>query len=147
MMRPIKLVWGAAFLTLAGCASIVEGTSQEVSMQISPDTAVCKLSQKGNVIATIDDGGGPVQIPKSKDAVSVECTAVGYEKQVMSIDSSASGWGIVGCFLIDLCVTDYSTGALNKYPTSINVRLHKADVAQASANSPSTAEQPSNAEK
>ncbi len=30
---------------------------------------------------------------------------------------------MVGCIFIDLCITDYSTGALNKYPTQITVAL------------------------
>jgi hypothetical protein len=71
----------------------------------------------------MDKGGGQVQVPKSRDDISVECAAPGYEKQTMNIESSASGWGVVGCFLIDLCITDYSTGALNKYPKTISVKL------------------------
>ena len=37
----------------------------------------------------------------------------------------ASTMGVIGCFLIDLCITDYSTGALNKYPESVKVTLLK----------------------
>lgn len=129
-----RLVRLVAFLcmgaALVGCASIVEGTDQTVNMQISPDTAVCKLSQKGSVIATIDKGGGQVQVPKSRDDIAVDCAAPGYERQAMNIESSASGWGVVGCFLIDLCITDYSTGALNKYPKAISIKLRQIASAQ-----------------
>lgn len=118
-------------VALAACASIVEGTDQTVNMQVSPDTAVCKLSQKGSVIATIDKGGGQVQVPKSRDDISVDCDAPGYDRQTVNIESSASGWGVVGCFLIDLCITDYSTGALNKYPKSITIKLRQTALAAA----------------
>jgi hypothetical protein len=119
---------------LSGCASIVEGTDQTLNVQVSPETAVCKLTQKGSVIATIDKGGGQVQVPKSRDDIAVDCIAPGYERQAMNIESSASGWGVVGCFLIDLCITDYSTGALNKYPKSISIKLRQQ--ANANPNSP-----------
>lgn len=119
----------AATMLVAGCASIVEGTDQTLSMNISPKSAVCTVSQKGDVIATLDNGGGQIQVPKSKDDLDIDCAAVGYDRQTMSIESSASGWGVVGCFLIDLCITDYSTGALNKYPKTITVNLRQQAVA------------------
>ena len=114
-----------SMIFLASCASIVEGTDQTVNFNISPNSAVCAVTQKGNTIATIRDGGGQVIIPKSRTDLSIRCQAEGYKKQSLSIESSASGWGVVGCIFIDLCITDYSTGALNKYPKSININLQK----------------------
>ncbi len=55
----------------------------------------------------------------------MSCSADGYQKQNLTIESSASGWGVLGCFLIDLCITDYSTGALNKYPKSLKIALQR----------------------
>lgn len=124
---------------LSGCATIVEGTVQYVDIQISPDAADCEISQKGSIIATIDDGGGEVQIPKSRHAISIKCSAEGYVRQKLKIESSASGWGIVGCFLIDLCITDYSTGALNKYPKTITIKLKRKRKAMSSAIEPPAA--------
>lgn len=119
----------AIMLLAAGCASIVEGTDQTLNMNVLPKSAACTISQKGDVIATLSNGGGQVEVPKSKDDLDIDCTAPGYERQAMSVESSASGWGVVGCFLIDLCITDYSTGALNKYPKSITVNLRKQTLA------------------
>ncbi len=118
-------LWIVALLLIAGCATIVEGTDQYIDVQLSPDTAFCDISQKGSVIESIDNGGGQVEIPKSRHDIFFECSAEGYQDQKYSIESSASGWGVVGCFLIDLCITDYSTGALNKYPETINIKLKK----------------------
>lgn len=110
---------------LSGCATIVEGTNQTINVQLSPDTATCQISQKGSIIATVGNGGGQVLIPKSRTDLLFLCSADGYQKQNLNIESSASGWGIVGCFLIDLCITDYSTGALNKYPKSLTIALQR----------------------
>lgn len=110
---------------LSGCATIVEGTDQNINVQLSPDTATCQISQKSSIIATVGNGGGQVSVPKSRKDLLFSCSADGYQKQNLTIESSASGWGIVGCFLIDLCITDYSTGALNKYPKSLNIALQR----------------------
>ncbi len=110
---------------LSGCATIVEGTDQKINVQLSPDRATCQISQKGSIIATVGNGGDLVSIPKSRNDLLFSCSADGYQKQNLTIESSASGWGVLGCFLIDLCITDYSTGALNKYPKSIKIALQR----------------------
>ena len=110
---------------MSGCATIVEGTDQTMYFTISPEEAVCTLSQKGHSIATIGNGGGQITVPKSKGDIAVDCTAEGYQRQRVSLESSASGWGVVGCIFIDLCITDYATGALNKYQDSVMITLPK----------------------
>jgi len=109
---------------LIGCATIVEGTDQTINVQLSPDTATCQISQKGSIIATVGNGIDQVSIPKSRKDLLFSCSADGYQKQNLTIESSATGWGVLGCFL-DLCITDYSTGALNKYPKSLNIALQR----------------------
>ncbi len=109
---------------LSGCATIVEGTDQTINVQLSPDTATCQISQKSSIISTVGNVGGQVSVPKSRNYLLFLCSADGYQKQNLTIESSASGWGVLGCFL-DLCITDYSTGALNKYPKSVNITLQK----------------------
>ncbi len=43
------------------------------------------------------------------------------------VESTASTMGIIGCFLLDFCITDYSTGALNKYPEAAKISLLRDD--------------------
>ena len=117
------LLIGMMVIGMSGCASIVEGTDQTMHFTISPEEAVCTLSQKGYSIATIGNGGGQITVPKSKENIAVDCTAEGYQRQRVSLESSASGWGVVGCIFIDLCITDYATGALNKYQDSVMITL------------------------
>ncbi len=119
-----KLLTLVAAVLLSGCASIIEGTDQYINVQLSPDTATCQISQKGSIIATVSNGGGQVSIPKSREDLLFSCSADGHQKQNLTIESSTSGWGVLGC-LIDFCITDYSTGALNKYPKSVNITLQK----------------------
>jgi hypothetical protein len=110
---------------LTSCASIVEGTDQTIGFNVTPETATCNVLQKGRTIGTLQNGGGQLNVSKSRKDLRIECVAPGYKKQVINMESSASGWGIVGCFLIDLCITDYATGALNKYDKAMTITLAK----------------------
>lgn len=115
-----------AIVALVGCATLVEGTDQVVTVQLSPDHASCDVIQKGLLITSVTGGTSSITIPKSKDDIRFECAADGHNSRHLSMVSSASGWGVIGCVLIDLCITDYSTGALNKYPSSITINLSKS---------------------
>lgn len=113
----------AGSLALASCASIVEGTDQSIAVNLSPENASCRVIREGSQVASISKINRFLNVSKSKHDLIIECRAEGHHDETISIESSASGWGVVGCFLIDLCITDYATGALNKYPKSINIAL------------------------
>ena len=108
---------------LYGCASIVEGTEQTLFVELSPKEAVCDVQREAVTIGRVTGSNPSVNISKSKNDLIFRCNAPGYKEQFVKIESSASGWGVAGCFLIDLCITDYSTGALNKYPETLSISL------------------------
>ena len=110
---------------LGACATIVEGTSQEFIVNVSPDSAYCQLTRKGVPISSINGGKNLITLEKSRNDIIFDCTAPGYEQELIKIESSATGWGVVGCIFIDLCITDYSTGALNSYADSVNISLKR----------------------
>jgi hypothetical protein len=117
---------GAFFLmaiSLSGCASIVEGTDQSIRVRLSPDSATCRVTREGEQLASISQKEPFIKVSKSKNELEIECRAPDHIVENITIESSASGWGVVGCILIDLCITDYSTGALNKYPEEISIVL------------------------
>ena len=110
-------------LTLSACATIVEGTDQSITVYLSPEDATCDVYREGARLTRISKDNKFLNISKSKNELVIECEAPDHYDETIMLDSSASGWGIVGCFLIDLCITDYSTGALNKYPETVNITL------------------------
>lgn len=122
-MKRCGVMGACLFLVLAGCASIVEGTDQTVYVHLNPQDAACDVHREGLPIARVSGDNPYLHLSKSKNDLTLTCKADGYQEQVLMIESSASGWGVAGCFLIDLCITDYSTGALNKYPESITISL------------------------
>lgn len=116
-------VVGLLGIGLSACASIVEGTDQSIAVDLSPENATCAVHRDGTQISTISKQHRFINISKSKNDLVIDCQAPAHHDETITLESSASGWGVVGCFLIDLCITDYSTGALNKYPESINITL------------------------
>lgn len=123
--------------SLYGCASIVEGTDQTMVVKLSPEEATCDVTRKGVSVATISGSNRMLNVSKSKNDLLFTCNAPGYKEQFVKIESSASGWGVVGCILIDLCITDYSTGALNKYPETLTISLSPSDARPGTTRQPS----------
>jgi hypothetical protein len=126
MVLPSRMIFGAFLLLaihLGGCASIVEGTDQSIRVRLSPDSATCSVTRDGEQLASISQKEPFIKVSKSKNDLEIECRAPDHIVENITIESSASGWGVVGCILIDLCITDYSTGALNKYPEEISIAL------------------------
>ena len=62
--------------------------------------------KKGNQITSVPGRTSVITIPRSKDDIRFKCSADGYQTRDLRMVSSASGWGVVGCVLIDLCITD-----------------------------------------
>ena len=118
-------------LALAGwissCASIIEGTDQVVDFSISPKTVTCEIKQKGKTLGTLKDGGGSIRVSKSFTALTADCMAPGMVRKSFKFESSPSRWGIAGC-LLDLCITDYTTGAFNKYEEEVSIKIRNNDL-------------------
>lgn len=113
---------------LTGCASIVGGTSQPLSVEAraagAPVTgASCKLSNdKGTWFVTTP---GSTTVHRSAEDLAVRCDKEGHAPGIVNAKSSTKGMafgnllfgGIVGG------AVDVSSGAAFDYPTLINVEM------------------------
>lgn len=115
----------ASGLLLAGCSSIIEGTTQEVFVNTNPPRAACDFLREGQRIARVDPTPGAATIKKTKHDIVIECTLAGYEKATYHNKSDAAqatfgnivlgggiGWAI-----------DSASGADNKYTSPVNLTL------------------------
>ena len=125
LKRVALVVLLAATLGTGGCASIVEGTSQTVTVNTNPGQAMCELKRGGMTVAVVNPTPGSVTVEKSKDHISVLCSKEGHESaggvlssefQAMTVGNLLFG-GIIGV------AVDASSGAMNKYPSSVTVML------------------------
>jgi hypothetical protein len=115
----------ASFL-LTGCASITSGTSQTLIFNISPTEARCELTRTGDGrLGIVTSKNTSIEVSKDKDDILVVCNAPGYIQDTQRIVSSATTAGVTGV-LLDFGITDMITGAMYKYPQSINISLEKS---------------------
>jgi len=120
----MKLRWFAISVAsglLASCATIVEGTSQDIQLSATPASAACDAYLQGKLIGSYDSRRQTMTVRKSKNNTEIRCAAPGYRDKLVTIVSEASAWGVVGALTLDFGLIDYSTGALNKYPASLQI--------------------------
>ena len=149
--RIARLIWPLiAILPAAGCASIVDGTSQVLSVQTIADGqpvsgAQCSLkSNKGTWFVTTP---GTVTVHRGYDRLHLKCDKSGYQPGMLAVASSTKGMafgnllfgGVIGAGV------DMSTGAAYDYPKLITVPMQPTPAATASVSAnpaPQPASQP-----
>lgn len=118
--------------TLQGCASIIDGSTQSVSIVPMRDgqvysKATCTASNKKG--SWVTSGGGAVTVKKASDALQVKCTdPQTTEASFSSAPKSTNvGWAVANFFLWDLCtiscIIDFSSGSIYEYPSQIQVPM------------------------
>jgi hypothetical protein len=120
-------------VSLSGCATIIQGTSQDIAITTPPVTgASCILTSKeGNWVVV---SPGVAHVEKSKEDVLIKCTKDGYQEASAVIPSDFQAWtvgNIVAGGLIGVGV-DAATGALNEYPKGFAVPMQAVPGAPAS---------------
>lgn len=116
-----------AVAALSACSSIVEGTSQELIINTTPEGANCALQREGQTIGRVSETPGGITIKKSKHDITVVCTKKGYEKATFFNKSEVAG-ATVGNILLGGGIgwaIDSANGADNKYTTPMNINLNK----------------------
>jgi len=111
-------------VAVSGCATIVKGTSQVVSVSTPPATgANCVLTNpEGSWTITTP---AQVKVSKSKEDLVAKCTMPGYQDATQRIASSFQSW-TAGNVLIGGVIgigVDAASGAMNEYPTTITIPM------------------------
>jgi hypothetical protein len=123
----------AACALVAGCASIVDGSTQQVTVGSSPDGAACIVSNEVGRWPVV--APGTVTVQKSQSVLTVRCSKDGWKDGVSYAAPRMSSMAAVGAMmpyvgLIDAAV-DASSGAAMKYPDTVLVILKPMQAAQA----------------
>ena len=114
-----------AALCLSGCASVIEGTSQEIKVVTNPPGANCAFVREGSVIARVEQTPGAVTIKKTKHDITLKCTKSGFQEASYLNHSGAAGATFGNIILgggIGWAI-DSASGADNKYDGVVNVTL------------------------
>jgi len=130
----------ALLALLPGCATIIEGSSQSVTVATTPPGAHCDVSRAGEHLGTVDPTPGSLHLDKSKNDITVACKETGYQPASVTETPKFVGTtfgNIVAGGLVGVAV-DAATGANYVYPEQVKVQL--APLVPASAVSPVPAE-------
>jgi hypothetical protein len=123
-------ICGLSALSAAGCASIVDGSKQTITVSSSPDHADCTLSRNGIAIAHVASTPGTAEIEKTHDDILVACSKDGYQSgntpDAADVDAVVFGNLILGG-LIGITI-DAATGAADKYDSEVHVTLAQRSV-------------------
>jgi uncharacterized protein YceK len=117
----------SCFSLLSGCASIVDGTSQNVSVETPPVTgAACSLKNDKGSWQIVSTPGSAV-VHKSTQPIFIHCQKKGYKTAYQNFQSSTKGiiagnavfGGFIGAGI------DAADGAAFDYPPTMIVPMKK----------------------
>ncbi|MBP0494125.1 hypothetical protein [Roseomonas indoligenes] len=133
MLLRLTALLGLVFLS--ACATITTSPSQDLTVLTEPAGAACQMERGGQPVAQLAQTPGTVRIGKSTRETTVSCTKEGHlpaqavlspEFQPVVLGNILIG-GIVGL------VVDASTGAIAKYPDTVQLTLVSAGFASPEA--------------
>lgn len=126
MIRLASLLMLTALLP--ACATILEGSSQEMTVDTSPAGANCSFDRKGDHLGDIAPTPGSLKLEKSKNDLSVTCAKPGYATATVMQQPK-----FVGTTFLNLLVgggigfiVDASSGANFVYPAQVKLDLAPA---------------------
>lgn len=127
-MRTPTFTLSVIALALTGCATIVEGTTQTITIKSHPEDAVCVAARRDELnLATTTRSGQTITIEKSRRPLSIGCAAPGYTSDYVVVESAVSDWGAAGVALTATGgLVDWATGAQRVYPDTVTVILKPA---------------------
>jgi len=126
MIRPLGgFAVIAMMAAVSGCASVMSGTSQTLTLDTIPSGADCSLSRKGLIIGRVNPTPGAVYVQRTHDDITVSCTKEGYQTgsflNKSGLEAATFGniilGGLVGVFV------DAASGANNKYDEKVRIVL------------------------
>lgn len=110
----------------SGCSTIIEGTSQIITVNTNPSGATCALERMPEgVIGQIANTPAGVTIKKTKYDIVIKCNKPGYQEATYFNKSGAAGatfGNIVAGGGIGWAI-DSASGSDNKYDSPVNVTL------------------------
>jgi hypothetical protein len=115
----------AAVALCSGCATLVKGSTQTITVNTEPAGAICTLARDGKTLAIINPTPGSIPVEKASGPISVLCRRSGFEDAAGTLASefqSMTFGNILFGGLIGI-VVDAASGAANQYPDAVTITM------------------------
>jgi hypothetical protein len=122
MRNRIGIIVLAVAVPLMGCATILEGDTQEIAMKVTPEDAQCLGWRHEQMVGIYRPLFQEMTVSKSKDDLLITCKAYGYQDVRLRLTPSRSEWDVTG-----LNAFDYASGALSHYDGTVTIVMAKVD--------------------
>jgi hypothetical protein len=139
-MKRLMAATVAAF-ALSGCASIINGQTQAVTIQSVPDGAALTVTNSAG--QKIHTGTAPATLTLKRGAgyfksesYTVSFSKDGFDAKELTITATMSGWyigNILAGGLIGMLAVDPVTGGMYVFPDQVNATLDATKAAASSA--------------
>lgn len=124
----------AAAFTLAGCATVINGNTQELTIKSMPDTAAISITNRAGEI--VQSGNSPITVKLNRGAgyfkpesYKIRIQKDGYEPRTVMVRGKLSGWYfgnlVLGGVIVGMLIVDPITGAMfTLSPDSVEASLN-----------------------
>lgn len=124
-----QLLVGTAICLLSGCATIVSGTDQQLSVD-TPDVvgARCSLTDTKSGTWTIEETPGTATVVKGNGPMKISCKKAGYKTGAIVLQETVAA-PVLGNVILGGGVgilVDAASGAAQNYPESATVWMEPA---------------------
>jgi hypothetical protein len=121
----MRLLLLAPLALLSACATMIEGTSDNITVTTTPAGATCTVDREGQRVGAVAATPGSIRVDKSRHDLSVTCGKEGYVSSTSTVEASFTGTTFANILLGGVVgvVVDAASGANSKYPADIRVDL------------------------
>jgi len=115
-------------LPLAGCATILTGTSEKIDVATIPAGGKCVLSRQSQTIVIVEPTPGAATVQRDKHDILVTCELPGYQMATQYVHSGVEASTFANVLLggaIGMGI-DGATGADDEYPGTVSLTMTAA---------------------
>jgi len=121
----MRLILLAPMALLSACATMIEGTSDNITVTTTPAGAMCTIDREGQRVGAVAATPASIRINKSRRDLSVTCGKEGYVSSTIAVEAGFTGTTFANILLGGVVgvVVDAASGANSRYPADIRVDL------------------------
>ena len=116
----------AALLAMAGCTTVTDGNTQDITLTTNAEGATCSISRLGQVLVPASPVPGTFPISKRRGDLIVDCSAPGYASQQVALVNGKDPMAVTGVALTGMLVnvgTDAISHSWHEYQDRAYIHL------------------------